>query len=176
MKYAVIQFGGKQFKVEENDVLEIERQALPLKIETLLYRDDKETLLGDPVVEKATVTASVLEEKRARKVRVGRFKSKSRYRRVKGHKQPISVVRIDSITVGAVKSKKTAEKAETTKEEFKTKKSTPKKSVAKKPASKKETKTAEKKPTKKPTTKKSASKKTPKTKKSTKSKEDKKTK
>jgi large subunit ribosomal protein L21 len=97
MKYAVISFGGKQFKVSEGDTFKIERQKTPLKVDVLMYSEDDNVLVGVPTLAEVEVTAAVLEEKRDKKIRVGRFKSKSRYRRVKGHRQPISIVKIEKI-------------------------------------------------------------------------------
>jgi large subunit ribosomal protein L21 len=112
MKYAVIRLGGKQFKVSEGDKLEIERQATPLQSEVLLYVDEKDVVIGAPVIEKAVVDAEVIEEKMGEKVRVVRFKSKSRYRKVKGHRQPLSVVEIKKISLSGAKTSSTKVQAE----------------------------------------------------------------
>lgn len=95
MSYAVISLGGKQFKVSEGDLFEIERQHKPIKAAVLMYSNGKDVIMGSDV----EVKLNVIEEKRAKKVRVGRFKAKSRYHKVKGHRQPISVIKVDEIVV-----------------------------------------------------------------------------
>jgi large subunit ribosomal protein L21 len=116
MKYAVIELGGKQYKVEEGTTFETERQE-KLNMNVLMYSDGKSVVIGDPIAKDIEVKASILNQKLDKKVRVARYKSKSRYRKVKGHRQPISVVRIDSITVkGAKASKPKATKTKAKKE------------------------------------------------------------
>ena len=78
-KYAVIKLGSKQYLIHEGDVIELERQEKPLKIDILLYSDGSKAVIGDPEVKGVSVKASVLEEKLGKKVRVARFKKKSRY-------------------------------------------------------------------------------------------------
>lgn len=114
MTYAVIRLGGRQFKVSEGDIIELERQSSG-KNDVLLFSDGKKVEIGEPMLDKFEVVLKKLEDKRAEKIRVARFKSKSRYRRVKGHKQPVSVFSVEK--VGA-KSKKT-KKAKTTKKSTK---------------------------------------------------------
>jgi len=97
-KYAVIKLGSKQYLVHEGDEIELERQKSPLKIDVLLYADESDVLIGNPYLSVVSVKTSVLEEKLGKKVRVARFKKKSRYDKVKGHRQPISVVKIDKIS------------------------------------------------------------------------------
>src|SRR4030066_814265 len=97
MKYAIIRFGGKQFKVKEGDVFEIERQEKPVTAEVLLFSEDETLLVGTPVLTNVSVKLDVLEETRGKKVRVARFRSKSRHRRVQGHKQPLSVIKVMEI-------------------------------------------------------------------------------
>jgi large subunit ribosomal protein L21 len=99
-KYAVIKLGSKQFLVREGDVIELERQEKPLKVEVLLYSDGQKTVIGEPEIKDISVKAEVAEEKLGKKVRVARFKKKSRYERVRGHRQPMSVVKIEKIGDG----------------------------------------------------------------------------
>lgn len=108
-KYAVIKLGSKQFLVQEGDVIELERQEKPLKIEILFYSDGQKTVIGEPEIKDISVKAEVVEEKFGKKVRVARFKKKSRYERVRGHRQPMSVVKIEKIGDG----KSTKEEKET---------------------------------------------------------------
>lgn len=100
-KYAVIKFASKQFLVREGDVIELERQEKPLKIEVLFYSDGEKNVIGEPEVKDIFIKAVVLEDKMGKKVRVARFKKKSRYERVRGHRQPMSVVKIEKIGTGS---------------------------------------------------------------------------
>ncbi len=108
MKYAIARVGGKQLKIAEGKTYKLEAQKA-LKFDILAYFDGKELTLGAPFVEGITIKATVVEEKKDRKVRVARFKSKSRYDKVKGHRQPITVFKIEEIIE---KGEKKAEKVE----------------------------------------------------------------
>jgi large subunit ribosomal protein L21 len=110
MAYAVIRIGGKQFKVKKGDKFHLERQS-SAKNEVLLFNDGKNTKIGTPVLKDVDVKLNKVEDKRGKKIRVGRFKSKSRYRKVKGHKQPLSVFEVKS--VGKPEKKKTDTKKQT---------------------------------------------------------------
>ncbi len=132
-KYVVIKFASKQFLVQEGDVIELERQKIPLKISVLMYSDSSKRLIGEPELKEVSVKAVVLEEKLGKKVRVARFKKKSGYEKVKGHRQPMSIIKIEKISIGTEKAERAA-KVEAKKVE-KTKIPV-KKPVAKKPVKK----------------------------------------
>jgi large subunit ribosomal protein L21 len=128
MAYVVAKIRNTQFIAKEGDTIELDRVEAPVDVDVLLYSDGKKVLVGTPTVSGVKVKASVVEDKDAPKIRVARFKSKSRYRRVKGHKQPVSIVKIEKISVGgsttaAKPAKKSAEGAtkakKTTKKEAK---------------------------------------------------------
>lgn len=109
MKYAVIKTGGKQYRVSEGDVLEVERlkndgKSLEFS-EVLLYTSDGAVTLGKPTISGAKVKASVLGDIKGKKIRVAKFKSKVRYRRVHGHRQALTKVKIDEIIAGSPKAK-----------------------------------------------------------------------
>lgn len=101
--YAVIETGGKQYRVAPGDVLEVERTEVGGKSNevrfdrVLMVRGDKNTQLGTPVVEGASVTATLVEEVRAPKIMVFKFKRRKGYRRLTGHRQDLMRVRIDKI-------------------------------------------------------------------------------
>jgi large subunit ribosomal protein L21 len=104
MPFAIIKTGGKQYKVQEGAVLSIEKLPEEAKkggkitfSEVLLIDDGKETIVGKPLIAGATVTAEVAEEGRAKTVRVVRYKAKSRYHKVYGHRQPYTKVKIVSL-------------------------------------------------------------------------------
>ena len=110
MKYAVIQTGGKQYQVTEGQTLSLEKlNGKPKdKLEfdqVLLVVDDTKVHLGQPVVKGALVTAEILEQKKAKKIRVAKFKAKSRYRRVKGHRQQLTEVKIVKIAIDSREKK-----------------------------------------------------------------------
>ena len=102
MTYAIIKTGGKQYKVAEGETLSVEKlpgqpkEKLTFK-EVLLLVDNKKVHLGQPVVKNAVVTAEVVEQAKDKKIRVAVYKAKSRYRKVKGHRQLITRVKIVKI-------------------------------------------------------------------------------
>ena len=104
-KIAVIETGGKQYVVRENDVLSVEKLGDDMKPsakivfdKVLLVDDGKATRVGAPHVSGAKVTGEIVEEGRAKKVNVIRFRSKSRYFKKRGHRQPYSKIRITGIS------------------------------------------------------------------------------
>ena len=142
MTYAVIRFGGRQFKVSEGDKFQTMRQY-STNNEVLMYSDGKNMEIGTPTLENYEVKLNKLEDKRDKKIRVGRFKSKSRYRKVKGHKQPISVFEVEKIGKKGAKTEKKVVKEVETKEERKVEKKEVKK-VEKRVEKKVETKVTDK--------------------------------
>jgi large subunit ribosomal protein L21 len=113
---AIIKTGGKQYKVQKGDILSVER--LPsgpkkrfLFDKVLLIADDKETLIGTPFLEKAAVRAEVIEDFKDDKVIVFKKKRRKQYRRTRGHRQPLTRVRILEIAADAA-SLSTEEAAE----------------------------------------------------------------
>ncbi len=99
--YAIIETGGKQYKVAEGDVIFVEK--LDAEVEAT-YTFDKvlavggdEMKIGAPVVEGATVSAKVLKQGKDKKVIVFKYKPKKNYRRKQGHRQPYTKVQIEKI-------------------------------------------------------------------------------
>lgn len=102
MKYAIVSNGGRQYKVSVGDVLEIDKLNLEPKTvyafpEVLLIVDGEKRMIGSPVVEKAKVSATVVEHTQGEKIRVAKFKAKARYRKVIGHRADYTKIKIDSI-------------------------------------------------------------------------------
>lgn len=101
--YAVIETGGKQYRVAPGDVLDVERFTLPedsseVRFDrVLMIKGDDAAQLGTPVVEGAAVTATLVGEVRAPKILVFKFKRRKGYRRLSGHRQDLMRVRIDKI-------------------------------------------------------------------------------
>ncbi len=100
---ATIQTQGKQYTVQEGDVLILNRYpeteaGSKLEInEVLTVGEGKNFKLGSPFVDGATVSATVLENRRGRKVVVFKKKKRKGYERRRGHRQELSVIKIDSI-------------------------------------------------------------------------------
>ncbi|KKS80090.1 MAG: 50S ribosomal protein L21 [Candidatus Beckwithbacteria bacterium GW2011_GWA2_43_10] len=104
MIYAIIKTGGKQYKVVEGETLKLEKlpgkpkEKIAFK-EVLLLVDEKKVHLGQPIVKNAVVSGEIIEQSKDKKIRVAKFKAKSRYRRVHGHRQEITLVKIVKISV-----------------------------------------------------------------------------
>ncbi len=100
--YAVIETGGKQYRVQEGDTIEIEKvPGTPGEELTfdgvLMIGGGKKSAIGQPVVEGSKVIGELLRQDRGEKIIVGKFKRRKKYRRKMGHRQDISVVRIKQI-------------------------------------------------------------------------------
>lgn len=100
--YAVIQTGGKQCKVTVGQTIDVERLAASAgdRVEldhVLMLADGDNVRIGRPLVEDATVSATVVEHGRGRKVIVFKYRPKQRYRRKKGHRQEYTRLRIEEI-------------------------------------------------------------------------------
>lgn len=102
MEYAVIKTGGKQYKVSKESVIEIER--LDVKPEenltfedVLLHVKNGTSKIGMPKVPGVIVKATVLEHLKGDKLRISKFKAKSKYRRVTGHRQYLTKIKINEI-------------------------------------------------------------------------------
>ena len=100
--FAVIKSGGRQFKVSVGQTLEVERLPIDdgeqIRIEeVLLISDADRSLVGTPYVDDAAVLATVERQTRGEKLIVFKYKSKKRYRHRRGHRQELTVLRIDDI-------------------------------------------------------------------------------
>lgn len=98
--FAIMQAGGKQYRVNEGDVLRLEKLAAEVgeSVELPVLLLGGEALkVGQPIVEGASVTAEVLSHDRGEKMRIYKFKAKANYRRHRGHRQPFTEVRITKI-------------------------------------------------------------------------------
>jgi large subunit ribosomal protein L21 len=100
--YAVIKTGGKQYRVKEGDLLEIEKLGAEKgqKInfdQVFLIEDEGRVLVGTPVVENAVVRVEVVENYKGDKVLIFKKKRRKQYRRTKGHRQELTKVRIEKI-------------------------------------------------------------------------------
>ncbi len=102
--YAVVETGGKQYKVEVGQTVEVEH--IPAEIgetvelgRVLMLSTDEGVRIGNPVVAGAKVTASVVDQGRGKKIIVFRYKPKTRYRRKTGHRQSFTRVAVESIAL-----------------------------------------------------------------------------
>ena len=94
--FAIFQTGGKQYRVQKGDVIKVEKLNATGKVEfdQVLMLGEK---IGTPTISGAKVTAEVVEQKRADKVLVFKKKRRQNYRRTKGHRQFITVLKITDI-------------------------------------------------------------------------------
>ncbi|SHJ82339.1 50S ribosomal protein L21 [Paramaledivibacter caminithermalis] len=100
--YAIIETGGKQYRVQEGDTLFIEKieaaAGETIEFDKVLAVSNGTSLsVGTPFVENAKVEASVIEHGKGRKVIVFKYKSKKDYRKKQGHRQPYTKVKIEKI-------------------------------------------------------------------------------
>lgn len=109
--YAVIRTGGKQYRVQANDVIEVERLSAEAGAsfeiaEVLALGGGDSAQIGAPLVEGARVAATVVEHKRGDKVIVFKKRRRKNYRRRNGHRQDLTVLRIDAINAAGQAAKK----------------------------------------------------------------------
>lgn len=134
--FAVVKTGGKQYRVTEGDVVRVEKleseagKQVTLN-DVLMVGDDKGVKVGSPLVDGASVTFDVLETKKDDKIVVFKKKRRHNYRRKKGHRQWLTVLKVAEISAAPKKKaapKKAEAKAETA--EAAPKKAAPKKTAA----------------------------------------------
>jgi large subunit ribosomal protein L21 len=104
MKHAIIETGGKQYRVAEGELLFVEKLNAEAGDTVTFDRIlavvvENGSAFGSPVIEGAHVTASVVKNGKLRKIRVFKMKPKKGYRSTKGHRQPYTQVQIDTITI-----------------------------------------------------------------------------
>lgn len=128
--YAVVSSGGKQYKVQEGEILRVEKipgdvgSAITFD-QVLMVADGDKVNIGQPVLDEALVEGHIVEQGKGKKIIVFKYKRRKRYRRKQGHRQQFTAIKIDSIKAKTAKAPKKAEsKAEIKKE---VKKAAPKK-------------------------------------------------
>jgi len=102
--YAIIKTGGKQYRVNEGDVISVEKLdvASGEKVvfdEILVVSKDGELQVGAPVVTGAKVEGTVVQQGKEKKVIVFKYKPKKDYRKKQGHRQPFTKVKIEKISL-----------------------------------------------------------------------------
>ncbi len=100
--YAVVATGGKQYKVQEGDILRIEKLTGEVGDEVafdqvLLVGEGENVRIGQPVIDGASVRASIVEQGKSKKILVFKFKRRKRYRRKQGHRQQFTAIKINAI-------------------------------------------------------------------------------
>jgi large subunit ribosomal protein L21 len=116
MAYAIIKTGGRQFRVAEGDmidvdVLEVEPGKTATFGDVLMFADGDNVTHGTPLISGAKVTAEVLEQRKDKKVIAFKYRRRKGYHRTVGHRRKLTRVKIKSISLGAKKgaAKKTEE-------------------------------------------------------------------
>lgn len=114
--YAVVKTGGKQYRVSKDDILKVER--LPGEAGEVITLDDvlmvgegKDVTLGEPKVAGAAVAAEILEQGRGPKITIFKKRRRQNYRRKKGHRQLLTVLKVTEILTDGAKAKPAAKKA-----------------------------------------------------------------
>lgn len=99
--YAIIASGGKQYKVEEGDIIRVEKLGLgagtSYKFESVLALNNDSLVIGTPTVAGANVEAEVIREAKAKKVVVYKYKRKTGYHKKNGHRQQFTELKITKI-------------------------------------------------------------------------------
>jgi len=109
--YAIIEAGGKQYRVSEGDLIDVERRSgevgQPVDFQEVLLVGDQETIhVGKPVLAGARVVGTIAEQGKDAKIIVFKFKRRKKYRRKQGHRQLFTRVRIDQIELDGQKGRK----------------------------------------------------------------------
>ncbi len=100
--YAIIETGGKQFKVSEGDIITIEKLGVEADSSytfehVLAVANDDDVKFGAPFINGATVSATVIGDGKGKKLIIYKYKSKKTFHKKKGHRQPFTRVKIDKI-------------------------------------------------------------------------------
>ena len=115
MNYAVIELGGKQYRVEKGDSLVVDRldakEGAKVTARALLYAAGDKTVLDGPDLDKVKVEAVVTEHLKGEKIRVFKYRAKKRYRRTMGHRSLLTRLEISDIKMAGAKPKAESEEA-----------------------------------------------------------------
>lgn len=122
--FAIINIAGKQFRVQEGDQIKVPQLSTEagkslVFDKVLLTNEEGKVELGSPLVSNASVSATVVDHGRDKKIRIFKKKRRKGYKRKNGHRQGFSLVKIDSISTSGAKktSNKTTEKESDKKED-----------------------------------------------------------
>jgi large subunit ribosomal protein L21 len=102
--YVIFRTGGRQYRAEVGKTIDVER--LPFDInhnfkisDVLLVGDGDNTVIGSPLVEGASVSLTVVDQYRGRKILVFKYRQRTKYRRMRGHRQYYTRLRVDAINI-----------------------------------------------------------------------------
>ncbi len=100
--YAVVATGGKQYKVQEGEILRVEKLAGEVGAtvtfdQVLMTSDGTVVALGAPILEGVEVSGEIVEQGKAKKILVFKYKRRKRYRKMQGHRQTYTAVKITTI-------------------------------------------------------------------------------
>ena len=112
--YAVVNSGGKQYKVQQGEVLKVEKISGDVGSSVtfdrvLMFSDGDNVSVGQPVLDSVSVDGHIVEQGKAKKIIVFKYKRRKRFRRKNGHRQEFTAVLIDSIKTKGTKAAKDAE-------------------------------------------------------------------
>ena len=102
--YAIVNTGGKQYRIKEGDVLRIEKIAGDVGADVnfdqvLMVSDGENVTIGTPILENVGVKAHIVDQGKSKKIIVFKYKRRKRYRRKQGHRQQYTAVQIDKIEI-----------------------------------------------------------------------------
>ncbi len=111
--YAVIETGGKQYRVQEGDVITVEKLKVSAGDDitfdkVLVLSDGDKVQVGTPILESAKVFGTVVENGKGEKVIIFKYKAKKDYRKKQGHRQPYTMVKIESLSADGKPAEKKA--------------------------------------------------------------------
>ncbi|TES92498.1 MAG: 50S ribosomal protein L21 [Desulfobacteraceae bacterium] len=100
--YAIVNTGGKQYKIQQGDVLRVEKipgeVGSPVSFDkVLMFSDGENVNIGRPVLDNVAVKGHIVEQGKGKKIIVFKYKRRKRYRRRLGHRQQYTAIKIDSI-------------------------------------------------------------------------------
>ena len=100
--YAIVDSGGKQYKIHEGEILRVEKipgeVGSPVSFDKVLMVSDGENVrIGKPVLENVAISGHIVEQGKAKKIIVFKYKRRKRYRRKQGHRQQYTSIKVDSI-------------------------------------------------------------------------------
>ena len=116
--YAIVETGGKQFRVSKGDVIRVEKLAVEegdsiVLDQVMMLQSEAGTVIGNPYIDGASVNARVVENGKSKKVIIYKYKAKKNYRKKQGHRQPFTELEIVEISAaGAQRASEDKDQAE----------------------------------------------------------------
>ena len=99
--YAIVKTGGKQYRVEAGDTIQVDKLEVgvgdKITLDQVLLVGGDGVKVGEPTVADAQVLGTVVGQERDRKIRVFKYKRRKHYRRTRGHRQPLTTLRIEEV-------------------------------------------------------------------------------